>query len=142
MCKTRPRLRECGEISLLLSSLSPPAPLVRLDTMAQIETRLFINGEYCSPASPAASFKLSNPATEEFLAEIPIAARTDVDRAVECAEKAQPAWAAAAPAVRMAALHKWADLSQSRPFSAVKTGVLCGGYGRVILGMWRVWRDS
>ena len=115
------RVFESGEIGgssfCLFSFLNLSRNIVRTTEnsakMSNLETRLFINGEYCSPAAPSASFKLVNPATEEFITEVPIASEADIDRAVEAAEKAQPGWGDAAPHVRMAALHKWADLSES-----------------------------
>ncbi|MFE4450910.1 aldehyde dehydrogenase family protein [Streptomyces sp. NPDC056796] len=50
-----------------------------------------------------------NPATEEVVARLPGGCRADVDRAVETAVKAQPAWAALPVAERVARVTAWAD---------------------------------
>ncbi|MBC7184647.1 MAG: aldehyde dehydrogenase family protein, partial [Marinobacter sp.] len=38
------------------------------------------------------SIQVQNPATLEFLSKVPASTQADVDRAVEAARKAQPAW--------------------------------------------------
>ncbi|ORY44647.1 betaine-aldehyde dehydrogenase [Leucosporidium creatinivorum] len=73
------------------------------------ETRLFIDNQHCS-SSKEETFRLCNPCTEEHLADIAIALKEDVDRAVECAQKAQPAWAALPVQQRAAHLNRLADL--------------------------------
>lgn len=52
---------------------------------------LLINGELTSSQS---SFKVTNPSTLEEVGQCPNANQTQVDEAVKCAAKAQPAWAA------------------------------------------------
>lgn len=73
------------------------------------ETRLFINNQHCSGGKEE-TFRLCNPSTEQHLADIAIATKEDVDRAVECAQKAQPAWAALPVHQRAAHLTRLADL--------------------------------
>ncbi|KAL8292351.1 hypothetical protein RQP46_001817 [Phenoliferia psychrophenolica] len=77
--------------------------------MSDIETRLFINGEFV-PAAEGKTFTLINPATEVKVADIQIASKADVDRAVKCAQAAQPAWANLAASARAACITKLADL--------------------------------
>ncbi len=69
-----------------------PAPET---TKVRIETRygLFIAGEFTRPAG-ARLMESINPATEETLAEVTLASPKDVDRAVQAARAALPAWAA------------------------------------------------
>jgi acyl-CoA reductase-like NAD-dependent aldehyde dehydrogenase len=55
------------------------------------EFRLLIGGELV-PASDGAKLKTFNPATGEFLAEVPNAGPADVDRAVAAARAAHPGW--------------------------------------------------
>ncbi len=51
-----------------------------------------------------------NPATNEFIADIPAAGERDVEKAVVAAEKAQPAWAATPSYLRARILRRFADL--------------------------------
>lgn len=53
-----------------------------------------------------------NPATEDVTATVAAASVAQVDEAVAAARRAFPAWAAAAPAERSAALHRLADLME------------------------------
>lgn len=61
---------------------------------ANIETRLFINGEFI-PSIGGKIFKLINPATDKLTAEIYEGGAEDVDLAVQSAKNAFPAWAQA-----------------------------------------------
>ncbi len=75
-----------------------PAPESDADARAWIdargpEFRLFIGGEWCSPAS-GEWFDTHFPATGEVLGRIAQAGAADVDAAVAAARAAQPAWAA------------------------------------------------
>ncbi|MEU6392177.1 aldehyde dehydrogenase family protein [Streptomyces sp. NPDC046939] len=51
-----------------------------------------------------------NPATEEVVATVPAATPEDIDTAVARAVRAQPAWAATAPADRARLLRRFADI--------------------------------
>ncbi|KAL4952353.1 Aldehyde/histidinol dehydrogenase [Aspergillus filifer] len=59
--------------------------------MAVIETRLFINGEFVH-ALDGSTFTLKSPFSGKTVAEVAEAKAEDVDRAVECAKRAFPAW--------------------------------------------------
>ncbi|GAA5879035.1 hypothetical protein JCM1840_003847 [Sporobolomyces johnsonii] len=74
-----------------------------------IETRCFIAGEFSQPKG-GESFVLKNPTTGEEVCEVPCAGKVEVDRAVEAAKAAQPAWAALPAAARAKCLYKFADL--------------------------------
>lgn len=54
-------------------------------------------------------FVLRNPATEEVIATLPAATGADVDRAVDRASAALPAWRAVAPADRARLMRRFAD---------------------------------
>ncbi|CAK7221509.1 hypothetical protein SBRCBS47491_004549 [Sporothrix bragantina] len=56
-----------------------------------IETRLFINNEFIESKTEK-TYKLYNPATEEFVANVHQAGPNDIDAAVAAAEAAFPAW--------------------------------------------------
>jgi betaine-aldehyde dehydrogenase len=53
---------------------------------------------------------VTNPATGEEIASMPLSTEEDVNRAVAAAKRAQPGWAATPPGERAAALLKLADL--------------------------------
>ncbi|OPB42775.1 hypothetical protein A0O28_0084110 [Trichoderma guizhouense] len=76
---------------------------------ANIETRLFINGEF-TPSIRGKIFKLINPATDKLTAEIYEGGAEDVDLAVQSAKNAFPAWAEAEASDRQCILQKLADL--------------------------------
>jgi hypothetical protein len=52
---------------------------------------LYLNGEWV-PSSSGRTFQTANPATGEILASFSQGTREDVEKAVEAATKAQPAW--------------------------------------------------
>ncbi|GAC1474020.1 MAG: NAD-dependent succinate-semialdehyde dehydrogenase [Chloroflexota bacterium] len=61
--------------------------------------RLFIGGEWTDAAN-GRSFDVTNPATLETVASLPDATKTDMQRAIDAAVRAQPAWAAKTAAER------------------------------------------
>lgn len=65
-------------------------------------------------APVADSFETINPATGEVLARLRVSGAGEVDRAVEAAQRAQPAWAALTGAERGRILRRAADLLRSR----------------------------
>jgi succinate-semialdehyde dehydrogenase / glutarate-semialdehyde dehydrogenase len=65
--------------------------------------KLFIGGEWQDAAS-GKTFDVTNPATEEVIATIPNAGREDMERAIEAAVAAQPAWGESVAADRSAIL--------------------------------------
>ncbi|GAA5884049.1 hypothetical protein JCM6882_002116 [Rhodosporidiobolus microsporus] len=79
-----------------------------MQSIHHIETRLYIAGEFAN--GTGGKYSLCNPATEDEVAQIHIAGKEDVDRAVAAAQAAQPAWAKADAKVRQTALFRLADL--------------------------------
>src|SRR5574341_162359 len=78
-----------------------------LDAFLQKQHGLFINGAWTNGTE---FFETLNPATGGTLSVVTQADEAEVDQAVECARKAQPGWAQAAPARRAQLLWKLADL--------------------------------
>ncbi len=70
---------------------------------------LYIDGKFV-PASDGATFETTNPANGEHLAYCAEATKEDVDKAVNAAWKAFPAWKAVEPAERAKILLKIADI--------------------------------
>ena len=81
------------------------------DAQANLETRLFINGEFCD-ALEGGRFKTVNPATGQTLATISKGMPEDIDRAVAAAKAAfrSGCWSRLAPRERMDILYRFADL--------------------------------
>ncbi len=78
-----------------------------------IETRLFINGEYCNAADNS-TFDTIDPGAQQTLAKVARGKKADVDRAVQAAREVfdRGDWSQAAPAQRKAVLNKLADLME------------------------------
>ncbi|KZO91432.1 aldehyde dehydrogenase [Calocera viscosa TUFC12733] len=76
---------------------------------SNIESRLFINGEFRASAS-GKTFDIFNPATEELVTKVAYADPSDVDAAVDAALAAFPAWSKSSGAVKSIALRKLAQL--------------------------------
>lgn len=94
---------------------------------ANLPKQLFINNEYVDARSTK-TLTLRNPNDESIIAqEVPIAGPEDVDRAVDCAEKAFQAWKKTLPADRRRMLLRLADLLE-------KHMSLLGDIGRVSMG--------
>ncbi|CZR55272.1 probable aldehyde dehydrogenase [Phialocephala subalpina] len=74
-----------------------------------IETRLFINGEFVE-SSNGKTFNLYSPKTLEVVAKVHEASEEDTDRAVAAAKAAQPAWAALSVEQRSSYFKKLAQL--------------------------------
>ncbi len=84
------------------------------DTLEAVKTyQQFIGGEWADSAS-GETLDVINPANDQLIAKVPKSAPEDVDRAVEAAAKAFPAWGAATPAERSNALLKLADALEAR----------------------------
>ncbi|AJZ90124.1 Aldehyde dehydrogenase PuuC [Beauveria bassiana D1-5] len=77
------------------------------------ETRLFINGEYCS-AKDGETFSTVDPFAQRNLAEVARGKKADVDIAVQAARAVfdRGDWSQASPAKRKAVLGKLADLME------------------------------
>src|SRR5215218_6933251 len=76
-------------------------------TISKSKLQNFIDGEFVDPADGATE-EVTNPATGEAIAEMPLSAEEDVSRAVAAAKRAFPPWAATPPGERAAALLKLA----------------------------------
>lgn len=74
---------------------------------------LYIEGKWQSPSS-GETHDIENPATEEVFSSIALASAADVDRAVAAARAAFPAFAATAPADRVALLRRIATEIETR----------------------------
>jgi gamma-glutamyl-gamma-aminobutyraldehyde dehydrogenase len=76
-----------------------------------IETRLFINGEFVD-ATAGGQFATINPATGEVIAEMAKGTEKDIDRAVAAARQAfrSGVWSRMAPRDRMEVLYRFAEL--------------------------------
>src|SRR5262245_15366574 len=75
----------------------------------QQEYQLFIGGQFV-PAASKKTFKVTNPATGEVIAQVASADAQDVNQAVKAAKEAFPGWSALSPGERAAHLFKLADL--------------------------------
>src|SRR5579862_9294537 len=71
--------------------------------------KCFVGGEWVDAAS-GETMEVINPATGETIADVPRCGAEDVDRAVDAAKKALPAWLDATPKERSELLHKLADV--------------------------------
>ena len=78
---------------------------------ANLETRLFIDGEFCD-ALEGGRFKTVNPANGQALAKMSKGMPEDIDRAVAAAKAAfrSGCWSRLAPRERMDILYRFADL--------------------------------
>jgi len=87
----------------------------------EFPTKLFINGEFVDAADGRTSDNI-NPATEDVIAKIAMAGKTDLDAAVEAAKQAQPAWGSAPPAKRAGAIWKIGDeiMKRRHEFAALE----------------------
>lgn len=74
---------------------------------------VFIDGEY-RPANGERRSKVTDPATGEVWASVPIGAQEDVDAAVRAARHALPAWRDLAPSERASIMLRMADAVESR----------------------------
>jgi aldehyde dehydrogenase (NAD+) len=87
---------------------------------------VFVDGDFRPPLSKK-WFETINPATEEVLAEAPLAGERDVDRAVQAARKASGPWAKLAPAERAKYLYRIARMVQERSRELAVLETLDGG---------------
>lgn len=75
--------------------------------------RMFIAGEWCQGSTGRTS-PVVNPATEQVIGEVPLAAPADLDRAAEAAADGFETWRTTPIARRTAILHAAADLATER----------------------------
>lgn len=82
-------------------------------TATEFPTKMFIDGEWTGGAE-GKTLAVINPADESTLAEVAYGSRADVDRAVEAAARAFPAWKSASVYDRAKVLKKTAELIRER----------------------------
>jgi betaine-aldehyde dehydrogenase len=78
-------------------------------TMTKTKLQNFIDGEFVD-AADGATEEVTNPATGEAIAEMPLSTEEDVNRAVAAAKRAFGEWSVTPPGERATALLKLADL--------------------------------
>jgi betaine-aldehyde dehydrogenase len=78
-------------------------------TMTKTKLQNFIDGEFVD-AADGATEEVTNPATGEAIAEMPLSTEEDVNRAVAAAKRAFGEWSVTPPGERATALLKIADL--------------------------------
>jgi aldehyde dehydrogenase (NAD+) len=84
--------------------------------------KLFIGGKFVAPKA-GKTFTTINPATEEVLAKIAYAEKSDVDKAVKAAQEGLKVWSKMAPAERGKYLYRIARIMQerAREFAVLET---------------------
>jgi aldehyde dehydrogenase (NAD+) len=102
--------------------MSAPTSTKELD----IETRLFINGEFV-PSKSGKTFDIFNPATEKITASPYEAGAEDVDLAVEAAKAAFPAWSDMGGFGRSSFFYKLADLLEKNNTELAKLDAVSMG---------------
>jgi acyl-CoA reductase-like NAD-dependent aldehyde dehydrogenase len=86
-----------------------------------------LSGGESHAARNEAFFERRNPATGEVATRAAAAQLADVDKALEAAQQAFPAWAAMLPGARRALLQKAADVMESHRLDFVERGVAEAG---------------
>ncbi len=82
--------------------------MARAEIPAKFPTQLFINGEF-TDAADKRTYDSINPATEDVIAPVAMAGKSDLEAAIQAAEKAAPEWAATPPAKRASLIWKIGD---------------------------------
>jgi succinate-semialdehyde dehydrogenase / glutarate-semialdehyde dehydrogenase len=82
--------------------------------------RMFIDGKWCDSDS-GRTLKVTNPATEEVIAEIAFGGRAEVKRALEAAQRAMQSWMKLTAYDRAKVLKKTADLMRDRADAIART---------------------
>jgi aldehyde dehydrogenase (NAD+) len=84
--------------------------------------KLFIGGKFVAPKA-GKTFPTINPATEEVLAKIAYAEKSDIDKAVKAAQDGLKVWSKMAPAERGKYLYRIARIMQerAREFAVLET---------------------
>jgi aldehyde dehydrogenase (NAD+) len=84
--------------------------------------KLFIGGKFVAPKS-GKTFTTINPATEEVLAKIAYAEKSDIDKAVKAAQEGLKVWSKMAPSERGKYLYRIARIMQerAREFAVLET---------------------
>src|SRR5687767_7021405 len=81
--------------------------------MGYVDTQLFINGQWQQPAE-GRTLPVVNPATGKEIGRVAAAGRTDLDRAVEAAQKGFETWRDMVPAERSKIMRRAAALMRER----------------------------
>lgn len=81
---------------------------------------MYIDGQWV-PSSDGQLIELTNPATEETIGTVPAAAPSDVDRALEAAERGWKVWRETGAWERTAVMRRAAELLRSRCTSIART---------------------
>lgn len=89
--------------------------------------KIYIDGEWV-PSSGREVLTVINPATEETVATVPRGTAEDVDRAVQAAVRAFPAWSRTPVAERIAIFSKLARMTEARSDEITQTLVSELGY--------------
>ncbi|QDL94582.1 aldehyde dehydrogenase (plasmid) [Paroceanicella profunda] len=87
-----------------------------------MDLHLLIGGD-ATPAEDARTFERRDPVTGALATRAAAARKADVDRAVEAAAAAFPAWSQTGPGARRAILLKAADLLEARTPEFIETGI-------------------
>lgn len=123
--------------------MSPTAMPIHEGTQAsgKIETRLFINNEFVESIG-GKTFDVFNPYSEEKVATVYEALPEDVDRAVDAAEAALPAWEEMGATARSAYYYKLADLLEAAgpelaQLEAKETGKIASQYRELQRCTWK-----
>jgi succinate-semialdehyde dehydrogenase/glutarate-semialdehyde dehydrogenase len=80
-----------------------------LEAATLLKSDLFVGGSWV-PAADGARFAVTDPATGREIASVASATRSDVERAIDAAAVAFPAWAALPAPQRSQALRRWYEL--------------------------------
>ncbi len=82
--------------------------------------KMFIDGKWCA-ADSGRTLGVTNPATEEVIADVAYGGRAETKRAVEAAHKAMPAWMKLTAYDRAKVLKKTAELMRERADAIART---------------------
>jgi len=104
---------------------------------SQIQTNLFINGEYI-PSSTGDTLAIYSPVDDSLVSDaVQVASEADIDRAVAAARAAFPAWRDTAGHKRAKCMLKFAEILER------EAEVLAGlGRSGVFLFVFCFWRSS
>src|SRR6516162_7723385 len=88
--------------------------------MSTEQLRNFVGGDWIQPLATE-SLPVMNPATGEAMAHAPLSSASDVDRAVQAAKNAFPAWREIPPGDRIQCLFKLKNLLEEHLDDLAKT---------------------
>src|SRR5688572_13286589 len=94
----------------MATSLAAKSPVgVQLKDTKLFRQQSYIDGAW-RDADSKGTLEVNNPATGEILGTVPKMGAAETRRAIEAANKAQPAWRAKTGKERAAIMRKWFDL--------------------------------